>query len=616
LAYAAGFAVLSLVLGSTLFVVPYLPTNDGPEHVLASHIENHYGDPGTLYRETLLPASEFAARGFTLLFGPLADGLGWRVGLQVCLAVIVLLTAWGFVALVQAVDRGRVAVAFLGFPLALTWELYMGFFPFTFGSALGLFVLSLAVRWAEPTRLQRFVLAFLLLIQAVCHVFSATLTGIVLALVLVLRLPRARWAGELARTALIGAPAASILLLSVLTGRSLTKSPFSSDFLVLPAAETLLVFPRLLAPGPGWRALAVAALVVAALLVSAARALRSETSRLDRALFIAGASLIVVGALCPMNIPGWQFFSPRFLPLGVLVTLASLPLERASRRAGDALAVVVFGFSLVSLVASVPFHRRLAAAAGDAIIGLSVSVERRGFWLPITLSPEGGMPFDPRVSEVPFLAPLRHISALYAVVEGGLPPYTFANNAATYPFVIRPDGRKAPPIPPAEKYAPEMESDVFDNDVGYRLRVEDELATYGMFYEGVLVTAARPYDLALWHARGFAPDWERGTVLVGHFVPCLLDVTIPASGDPPLLDVGVGGQTIFKDEHPEPKLSQDGSRHLSLPRAPCGAVWVRPHWDRTTSDGSHERRYCPNAEPTGEIRATLTWAAAKVTCGE
>jgi hypothetical protein len=612
--YAAGFAVLSALLGSSLFVVPYLPTNDGPEHVLAAHIEDHYGDPGSLYRETLLPTTEYASHGFALLFGPASAWLGWERGLQVTLVAIVFVSAWGFVVLVRAVEPRRIAIAFLGFPLALTWELYMGFFPFTFASALGLVVLGLAAGWREPTRLQRVVIAFLLLLQAVCHVFAAVLTGAVIATLLVARARRGRRLSELAGAALIGLPAAGILLASVTVGRSLTKSPFAETFLVLPLRVTLACFPRLIAPGPWWRALVFAVLVAGVLVVGALRLCRRETSQDDRVLFVVGAVFLALAVTSPMNIPGWQFFSPRFAPIGALLCLATMPLEQVSGRVRTSLSVALFVAAAASLVLSRGLHRRLAASASDAIAGLSAPVERHAFWLPVTLAPEGTLPFDPAVSEVPFLAPLRHIASLYAVVEGGLPPYTFANTGATYPFVVRADGRRAPPIPAIREYAPEMESDVFDHDRAFRRRVEDELATYGMFYEGVLVTEARPSDLALWHARGYAADWEHGTVLVGHFVPCPLDVDVWGGAASPRVDVGVGAQTILRDEQPEPRTDGEGVRHLALPRSPCGDVWVRPHWDGARADGAEGRAFCRNASATGELRATLTWGSASVRC--
>ena len=614
---------LTALLVRTLFAVPYLPTNDGPEHLFASHVENHFGDAGTLYAAFLEPTTEFAARGFSLVFGPLEAALGWRLGQQCALAILALLSAYGFSTLVRAVDPRRLPLAFLGFPLALTWELYMGFFPFVVGSGVGLFVLALAVRWRQPSSGQRAIVGFLLLLQAVCHVFSAVLTGLALLVLLVSRGWEAGSAEgrsasrgavrELLWAAAIGLPAAMVLLASVLLGGSLRKSPFGDDFLRLPMSMTLEILPRLVAPGPLWRAVPLVVLVLVAIAVGVSTV--TKRSSTDRAFILTGVVLLALGVASPMNIPGWQFFSPRFLPLGVLLCLATLPIERLARPAiAHAVAAAVLAFAMAWLLTSVPFHRRLAASSADAIAALSPPVARHAMWLPITLAPEGGLPVDPTKSEVPFLAPLRHIPMLYALVDGGLTPYTFANNAATYPFVVRADGPKAPPIPSIEKYAPVMESDVFDAGGPLRTRVLSELATYGMFYEAILVTGALPSDVALFGARGFATDARVGSVLRAHFVPCRLDLRVPSTGEVPLVDVGVAEQTILRDETRPATMTSDRERHLVLPNAPCGDVWVRPHREAKRGDGSVATRFCEGADGTGKLPARLTWTSGAVDC--
>jgi hypothetical protein len=614
-AYAIGLLALAVLLVRSLFAVPYLPTNDGPEHVMASHMENHFADPGTLYADRLKPAAEYAARGFALLYSPLENWLGWRLGLQWALALIALTAAFGFVALVRATQPGRWPIAFLGFPLALTWELYMGFFPFTVGSGVGLLVLALGVAWREPTGLKRFVLGFLLLLQAVCHVFTAVLTGIVLAALFLSRAPRGQRWREAVNVSLMGLPAAGILLASALARQELSQPKFAQQFLVLPLRITIGSLPRIIAPGPWWRALAAVALLAASFIVGGRRVRKREMAATDQALFFSGLAFVLAGVLCPMNIPGWQFFSPRFVPLGVLLCLVTLPFETLKRPVvARALAAGSFLFSATWLVASSPFHRRLAAACDDAIAGLSAPVRRRAIWLPIAMDSEGKLPVEPTASEVPFLMPLTHMPMLYALVEGGLTPYQFGMTSATYPFTLREGGPPLPPLPPNDEFDPIIESHAFDEDTGLRHRVENALATYGMFYEGVLVMGARPDDHALFQARGFVDEWTQGSVFIGHFVPCLLDVIIPLSGDAPLLDLGVGPQTILGDQMLPSTLEGDGTRHVRFQHSPCGEVWVRPHWDKKKADGTVARSFCKNAGRAGDIAATLTRSFAKVTC--
>lgn len=185
-----GFPLLSALLVGSFWVVPYLPTNDGPEWVYVTHMENHYGDPGSIYRDYYVPALQFASRGFTLLYGPFEAWLGWQHGLQVTLGVMALMAAWGFVALVWALDPRRWALGFLGFPLALSWGLYMGVWAYVAASGFGLFVLAFAVREREPAWPRRVVLSLLLTVQAAAHVFSAVVTGSVLLLLFLSRAPR------------------------------------------------------------------------------------------------------------------------------------------------------------------------------------------------------------------------------------------------------------------------------------------------------------------------------------------------------------------------------------------------------------------------------------------
>jgi hypothetical protein len=614
--YALALAALSVVLARAFFVVPYLPTNDGPEHVIATYLEDHYSDPGTFYADVLTTAPEFAARGFTLLYGPLFDALGWRVGLQWALVLLALANAFGFVALVHAISPRRWPIVFFGFPLALTWDLYMGFFPFMVGSAVGLYILTLAVRWRAPSGLSRGLLAFLLLLQAVCHVFTAVLTGVALAALLVgrsLAVSRREALRELGRTALMGLPAGGILAASVIAGASLTHSPFSDTFLLLPASETLLVFPRLIAPGPHLRALLVVLAVLAAAVWSGRSALRRDADPTDVSLFVAGVFLLLVGALAPMNIPGWQFFSPRFLPLGVLLCLATVPVERVTvpwRRGALASAAVLLSGAWIA--GNYNLHRRLARSVADAIRGLSAHVERHTVWLPITLAPEGGMTPYPEASEVPFLAPLRHMPMLYAVTDGGLSPYTFANNAATYPFVTRKGLGRVPPVPQTTKYAPLIESEAFTADTELRRRVLGELLTFGSRYEGILVTAARPDDLDLVRERGFVADWSQGSVFIGHFVPCTVDVTVPTGVDVPEVDVGVEAFAMIRGVH-DVMLAPDGSKHIVIDKAPCGVAWVRPHWG-ADDDPKRLPRFCKNADADGMLRASLGRDVTDLVC--
>lgn len=616
--HAVGFAILSVVLVGSLWTISYLPTGDGPESILAVHMENHYGDPGTIYREVFAPAPQFAGRGFTVLFEPLEEWLGWQRGLQVALSIMVLLHAWGMVALARAVDPRRVPLAFLGFPLALSWTLYMGFFAFVVASGVGLFVLAVALADRPPGAARRGLVAALLLVQASLHLFPAILTGIVIAATRTARAPRGRRLVELAKVTLAGAPAAALVVAAFLVARrSATTATFSHDFGFVSLAESLAVWPRTLAPGPRVRALVVTASVALSGLYGASRVARRGTAAGDRAFVVLGGLFLATSVLGPRDLPGWQCFSQRFVSLAMVLLVLALPLERVtSARVSRGLAALSFAAALAWVALSYPFHRRLEAACADAIAGLSAKVERHGLWLPVTLEPAGAPLTAPGDAEVPLLAPLRHIGALYATVEGGLTPYTFAGSIATWPFALRQDAPHPPPVPPQERFMTLLARPELQTDLAFRHQQESELATFGLPYEGVLLTGARPDDLALWHRHGYVPDWEQGSVMIAHFVPCPIELTIPRDADDPRLDIGIGRTVILRDVRPAPAPSPeaDGLRHLAVDRGPCGRVWAKPHWDAPAADGKVDVSFCSNAAANGELHALVTRTSGRFTC--
>lgn len=605
------FVVLSLLLVGTMWVVPYLPTNDGPEWVFAAHAENHYGDPGTIYREVFVPALQYAARGFAWVYGPLDALVGWERGLQVALSLLVLLTAWGFVALVRALDPGRWALGFLGFPLALSWELYMGLWAYVVSTAIGLFVLALAVRLRAPTWKGRALVAALLLVQAVAHVFGAVLTGGALLLLSVARAPRGKRLEELGAVVLTGLPAAGVLVACVTLSPDLSHAPTARGFDRLPLVDALAMLPRTFAPGPLPRALAVTLAIVAAASVAVVRARRDTTSGADRGLGVA-AILLLTGVFAPFQIPGWQAFSQRFVPLGVALVIAVLPLERLALAAGRLAPVALFAVSAVWLGFTYPLHRRLAALCPDAIAGLHAPLKLTGTTLPVWLRPTELPSYDRARAEVPMMAPLSHMGALYAAAHGGISAYWFGGGSAIYPFAQR-SNPSPRPLPDLEHYRRAIGSDAFHSDSAARREVDDELASFGIFYDEVALFGALPEDLEAWRARGFVADWSRGSALVAHFEPCSIDVTMPAQAPPlqPLFDVRVGKLTLLSDVRVPAVASGDGRAHYVVSPAPCGVVRVRARWEPLEGGQANG---CRNANAEGDLVVNVTRTVRAVVC--
>jgi hypothetical protein len=602
------FLALSVLLVGTMWIVPYLPTNDGPEWVFATHAENHYGDPGTIYRDVLTPALQFASRGFTPLYGPFDAWLGWRRGLQVALSLTALLSAWGFVALVRALHRERWALGFLGFPLALTWELYMGLWAFVVSTAVGILVLAVAVRVREPTWRGRVLLSLLLLVNAVAHVFGAVLTGGAVLLLSLARAPRGGRAKEALWVLLTGLPAAGILLATYLVSRNLTLAPFAHDFGRMTWANAAASFPRTVAPGPLVRALLVTLAVVLASALALARATKAETSASDRGLGVAAVVLILLGAFAPFQIPGWQAFSQRFVPMGALLVMAVVPIERAPTSLRRLLPPLLFSLAALYLVLTYPFHKRLAALCPDAIAGLEAPVATSGTILPVTLAATELPSYDRIHAEVPLLVPLLHMGTLYAAAHGGVSAYSFASTPAVYPFVLRPTTTHRP-MPEMEHYTKALNSPEFGSDLAYRLEIENELASFGVFYDEVAVFAALPPDLALWAERGYVTDWQKGGALVAHFEPCSIDFATPAFAidPPPTFTLSVGKIGLAKGVS-VPPVVRGKSAHFKLAPAPCGIVTVRADWPEAV------HATCANANANGSFLTRVTRTGGRIVC--
>jgi hypothetical protein len=611
-----GFPLLAALTIASFWIVPYLPTNDGPQWIFATHMENHYGDPGTLYSQYYVPAPQFASRGFTLLYGPLESWLGWQRGLQVALGAMVLLAAGGFVVLVRELDPRRWPLGFLGFPLALSWGLYMGVWAYVVAGGIGLGALAFAVRHREPTRIGLASLAALLTVQAVAHVFAASLTCVALVALALARSRNGKVSGDVGWMVLACVPVALILVVTALVSSETRTLGVAQNVQFTTLREMVTLFPQTLAPGPFGRALVATLSVVGAGALAARRSASRVAGAADRAFGVLSVLLLVAGAVAPLNVPGWQFFSQRFVALGAALACAVLPFELlpARLRAGCALGLFLLSAAYVAL--TYPLHQRLAAACSDAVAGLFAPVHRAGVTLPVVANPANDARGRAALREVPWLDPLLHLGELYAAAQGGITPYGFPDSAATYPFARRatPLGPPLPPAPSPDRYWALDGRLAFRADNAERHELEDELTAFGMFYGGVTLLGAQMADLRLWRARGYVSDWERGSTLLAHFEPCALDVVVssPAAGANPAFDVVVAGLEVIKGRHGVSTTGADGKRSLQLRSMPCGSFELRPHWDPVEPGGPPA--FCSNADARGLLAVTVTRDSGAVTC--
>jgi hypothetical protein len=592
--FAVGTGLASVLLVVAIWVVPVIPTNDGPQHVYAAHVSAHYDDPVEGYWKYYELAVPVTNTGFSATFSVLDGFLPWRHALRATLTVIVLTWSWGFMSLVLAIDRRRWALGLLGFATALNWSFYMGFWNFELAIGLGFATLALAIRGRALEVIDRFFVALLLLLGALSHIVAPIFTGAVIALVVLFRTPRERRVRELGLLVAMGAPMAAIAGLAARSSSTMGgPGPTPTEMLWVPFGERLAQFGACFEGGPAWRAWGVVAFAALGACDVAVRMRRREAASHEVALSV-GAALMATAALAtPFHLRAWQFFSPRFLPfavLGVVPLFASK--RRVPRVALHALAASYAGFSIAW---SIHYHRALAAQTADALAGIDQPLRRVGPRLPIILDPLAGRAAL-RDGPFQYTEPLRSIGNLYATEQGGVVPYTFTGLREMHELMSRPGNM--PPVPMRTFWGAFLPgSGASDKE---RSAMVVFLASAGAAFGDVIVIA-RPWVLDAFVAQGYETDWRQGGALIARFHGCPLELVVRGArpADPaiaveygwlPLLDVS------WETSVPPSSSKQDVV--VEVPHAPCGDVWVRVvQAQRLCQGADHEGRLVVRAAP-------------------
>jgi hypothetical protein len=605
----------SVALLAALWRVDYLPTHDGPQHVFLGHLENHLDDHGEGWNQYLERSSAMTALGFNILFSFMERLAPWRTALRLTLSATLLLWGWGYLGLTAALHPRRAVIGLLGFASAFSWALYMGFFSYVMSLGLGFATLAAGAAGWPWTPARRAVIGALLLIQVVAHAFSAELTGVVLlGMVMLGPTPRGRLR-ELGLLALMGLPA---MLIAART-RSVEAHPL--EWLAL--GRHLTTLPRTFVPGPVWRAWPPILLGLAGVALAVGRARRREASRAELALLGAGALCLTIGFTAPMHLPTWEFFAPRFLPAGCLFAAALLPVERldaARRRAALA------GLGLIT-AASIGWaahaNAAMRARVDEALSGLSAPLHRRGPRLFVPMDPYAGLTeggaSDGADEDIPYYAPLFNIGGLYAVAQGGVPPYTFLNNPTTHPFLLTEEGQKKYP----EVYDPtDLRDPLVATDPARRRALMTFLAGVGASFED-LVLDGRAEDGDLLVTLGYAPDFRRGGLFMGSFKGCPVDVEVITEAPRPAtvfveygfepLSIALSRATL-PAEKTAPRGATESIGRVTPVAALCGPTWLRVTLDLDRSRGpSRGDRYCEGADRAGRLHV-MGVRGAKVVC--
>ena len=592
----------SVAIVWTLASVPYLPTHDGPQHILLGHIENHYDDPGTIYApppppppQHLQPTLQLAARGFALLFVPLEPLLGYQGATTAILSIGALVGAWSFVSLVVQLRPERRWVGLLGFAFALPWTLYMGFFSFFLSSAFGMAMVAAVVRYDIDSTVKRIVLALAFALIAHMHMFSALLTVGVVGLIVLFRAAPERRLREAIAFGAISLPVFLLALLTILFAPEMQA--VSNELEWRSLAERLFALPHLLAPGRLWKG-GIALVLLTAGIVSTALRIRTGTAHRDEpALLTACIGLIVLGLLLPLHMPGWQFLNPRFFVVGLPLALALIGLEQLERvwvrRVGlGAMALLV----VASTGEALALHRSLADGCGDAWSALEQPIVRSYVQMPATMDPSCGVSSDPARSRVPYLTPLMHAGAMYATAHGGTIPVMFIGSGVIHPFAARelPDDEGLP-VPKYTGLPSGADPELRPLALAY-------FAGYAAFYESFLVFGASPDELDAVVAYGFEPVWQQGSFMIAEYRGCSADVLVV---DPPsdgVLQVEAAPWPLPERVWATRVEGTARQRPIPVAGALCGRMWTRVVW--RGPDGRIST--CGGSMPDGRMVVELT----------
>jgi len=528
----ATLAFLLVAAGNvgSLWSVDYLPTHDGPQDFFTLHVANHLDDPDAGYGDFLRPGLPITHYGFAFLYAPLDRWLPWLSAYRIALTGVVLLWCAGAMALAGALHPRRV---WLGIPLAalaFQWSLYMGFFSFHVATSLGLLILAYAVAKPAWHTRKRVLLAGLLLAQALAHIFPAILTGLLLVVLALARMEPRRWPGELARCAAMGLPAATIavaILAAAGDQAALTVEPGAAGAAWVAEWPGPRLMAKCFASGPPWRVWAPLLLALGVALHAPVSGWASRRSE-DRVLLMAGVALLLCAFALPLHLPGWEFFSPRFLPMALCCLVLVLPLERleGSLRYGAAVAALV-ALALASTLWAAAYNRELGARSAPALAGLEAPLRRSGPRLPMVMDPLLGRPLEDADAWVPYAAPLLNLGQIYATEQGGMPAHTFAVSRPTHHVLLRDDPVRPFPAYPSRTYPLLLAREGAGEGTPLRRKLTTYVASHGVDFEDVILWGL-PADAELLLERGYVADWRSEGLMLAHFEGCPVQLAIEA----------------------------------------------------------------------------------------
>ena len=609
-------AVYFVIRAIAAFARPdYLPTHDGPHHILSAWLVGHANDAGSGYLQFVEPGHPFTALGFLSLFHLFEPSLGWQAATSAVLGCIVALWSVGGFLLARKVEPHRAWLGLFAAATAGQWVLYMGFFSFAVGLGLALFTLLAALSRERLSWPVVFGTSALLTLVALCHVAVAAMTGLAVLAIFVARERPSRRTRGVVGAMIAGLPAAIIAALTA-SGVAAVDAASQGALATPPwpagLGDRFFLLARTFTPGTTDRELVPLFAALTGIIITALD-LRSRRARpLDVALAATSLLLFALALASPINLLSWQFFSPRPMPLAVMLGILTLPLERFGRFTKLIFVVWLLWFTAGSLQWTEEHNRKLDAAAKPALAGLQAPLQRSGPRLPLIAEPMGlAGPVDAE-AEVPFAQPLINVGLLYAVAQGGMAPYFFANIPQGHPFVFKGAFESLFPPVPARDFWRILRDPSTPPDSPQKQAVRSVMAAFGAAYEDVILYGS-PADVEGVERRGYVADVKQGGLFIGRFTGCPMRLSVIGAPAGAKVRSELGWFPALAATWSEQKVAAAavaaGSGELAATEvtfaptgAPCGAVWVRAYADANGS-GRWEKGepVCRGAGPEGFI---------------
>ncbi len=503
------FALACAALAAAVLAVPFVPSGDGPQHLLSARVVADAGPDALGFSRYAAPHFAVSGEGFCELLVALLSFLPWRAAYAAGLIVVLSLWVAGVVAVARALGRPLLGVV-AGAVTAFSWCFYLGALAYVLSCALGLFAVALVLDERAPHTVRRGVLvAVVLALAAHVHAAGAVVAGGVLVVLAAAAPAGPRRARRTVRrllwTAACGAPALAVCVAAVvMNGGGVAAGSLAWG----PAAEHATVFAWGFIGGPPLRAW----LPVVAAAAGAAFGLADHDPR-RRALAVAGLSLVALACALPRDLPGWQLAGPRPLLVGMTLLLVLLPPERllppraARVLAGVALVAAQVGWSLA-------FHERFHEAAADVENNLDTPIAR-GYRLPVAFAPAD----MPPGADLRYVNPFFNLAHLVAVAQGGFVGFSFAHLGVG--FTRLREG--LPPSPDRRALVVRMwRYDDAERDAAFA-----DLMSHARRFDGVLAFEDEA-DHARWRAGGFVAEVEDHRYAALRFAGCRGTVTLPA----------------------------------------------------------------------------------------